>query len=500
MTTSILVPQKAIPAFWTARENRHCQETNEVVMTPENQRSELEALSPVDGRYSGYTKPLATIFSERGLMHYRIKVEVEYFIALSEHPGIGLRAFSEEENRTVRQLCALSVEEAEIVKAIETTGYGNLKPICHDVKAIEYYLKRKLEGTTLDDCVEWIHFALTSEDINSIAYGLMLSDGMGKIILPQATELYTAMEELAQRYKQLPVLARTHGQPASPTTLGKEFKVYASRLERQLSQWASLEILAKLNGATGNYNAYYAAYPEVDWIAFTQDFVERFNEGRTLKLKPNLITTQIESHDTYAELFDNLRRLNTIVLDFNQDIWRYISDGWIVQKPHEGEIGSSTMPHKVNPIDFENSEGNLGVANALLGFFSTKLPISRLQRDLSDSTVERNFGTALAHSLIGYISTLNGLHKITVNEQKVWEDLENHPEVIAEAIQTVLRSAGAALPYETLKELTRGKKVTTDDLKQFIASLDIPEEIKEKLQGITPANYTGIAQLLVEMK
>ncbi|MDP3734027.1 MAG: adenylosuccinate lyase [Nanoarchaeota archaeon] len=458
----------------------------------------LEAISPIDGRYRRYTEPLADIFSEKGLIKFRVKVEGEYLLFLSEHPQIGIRAFSEEEKNLVRKLYNITTEDAGIVKAIEVKGYKNIRPTNHDVKAVEYFMKDRLKGTSLEDSLEGIHFALTSEDVNNLAYGLMLSDGIGKVILPTAQELYETIEGLAQQHKDVPMLARTHGQPASPTTFGKEFKVFASRLRRQLDQLANYDILVKLNGATGNYDAHYIAYPEVNWIAFTRDFVERFNDGRKIRLRPNFITTQIEPHDTYAELFDNLRRLNTILIGFDQDMWRYISDDWIKQKPVEGEIGSSTMPHKVNPIDFENSEGNLGVANALFGYFALKLPISRLQRDLSDSTVERNFGVALSHSLIGYKSAQKGLSKIAVNEQKVVEELENHPEVISEAIQTVLRREGAEMPYEKLKELTRGRKITKDDFRIFIEGLNVSDQVKGELKHITLTNYTGIARLLVE--
>ncbi|MBI5398221.1 adenylosuccinate lyase [Candidatus Woesearchaeota archaeon] len=364
----------------------------------------LEAISPLDGRYRRYTEALADIFSEKGLIQRRVKVEGEYLIFLSEHPQIGLREFSEKEKKLVRRLYDISTENAGIVKAIEVNGYRNVKPTNHDVKAIEYFMRDRLKGTSLEDSLDWIHFALTSEDVNNLAYGLMLSTGVGEIVLPSVQRLYETIEESAQRYKDVPMLARTHGQPASPTTFGKEFKVFASRMKRQLDQLAGFKILVKLNGATGNYDAHHASYPKVDWLEFTRDFVERFNERRRIRLEPNFVTTQIEPHDTYAELFDNLRRLNTIVIGFDQDMLRYISDDWVRQKPVEGEIGSSTMPHKVNPIDFENSEGNLGIANALFGYFSSKLPVSRLQRDLSDSTVERNFGVALGHSLIGYNS------------------------------------------------------------------------------------------------
>jgi len=460
--------------------------------------NKLEAISPIDGRYRRYTEPLSDIFSEKGLIQYRIKVEGEYLLFLSEHSQIGTRKFSEEEKNLVKRLYDVSTEEAEVVKAIEVKDHGSIKSTNHDVKAVEYFMKDRLKGTSLEDSLEWIHFALTSEDVNNLAYGLMLSDGIGNVILPSAQGLYETIEESAERYKDVPILARTHGQPASPTTFGKEFKVFASRLRRQLDQLGTYKLLVKLNGATGNYNAHHVAYPEIDWIAFTRDFVEKFNDGRRIKLKPNLVTTQIEPHDTYAELFDNLRRLNTILIGFDQDIWRYISDDWIKQKPVEGEVGSSTMPHKVNPIDFENSEGNLGIANALLGYFSSKLPISRLQRDLSDSTVERNFGVALSHSLIGYKSAQKGLSKIVINEQKVVEELENHPEVISEAIQTVLRREGTEMPYEKLKELTRGKKPKMDDFRIFIDKLNVSEAVKEELKQITPTNYIGIAHLLVE--
>ena len=397
----------------------------------------------------------------------------------------------------MRKLYGLSIEDAAVVKAIEMKGYGKIKPTNHDVKAVEYFMKESLKGTSLEDSLEWVHFALTSEDVNNFAYGLMLSESLEKVVLPAAQELYASIEKIAHQYGHVPMLARTHGQPASPTTFGKEMKVFSARMKRQLDQLEKKEILVKLNGATGNYNAHNLAYPEVDWLAFTGNFVEKFNEGRRIKLKPNYITTQIESHDNYAELFDNLRRLNTILIDFNRDIWRYISDEWITQKPVEGEIGSSTMPHKVNPIDFENSEGNLGLANALFSYFSTKLPVSRLQRDLSDSTVERNVGVALAHSLIGYKSALKGLTKISVNELKVIRALEEHPEIISEAIQTVLRRERAEMPYEKLKELTR-EKVTLDDFGHFIDGLDVTDKIKEELKSITPTNYIGIASLLAD--
>lgn len=456
----------------------------------------LETISPVDGRYQEYTRDLANIFSEAGLMRYRVLVEGEYLIALSEHPDIDLRDFSEKEKSLIRNLSELTLENAKIIKDIERAGYKNIKATDHDVKAIEHFMRDQLENTSLKDCLEWIHFALTSEDTDNLAYGLMLSDGIEKAILPLLEKIAIALEQFAKEHKSLPMLARTHGQPATPTTFGKEFKVFSARLRRQMDQLRSFRISVKLNGATGNYSAHVVAYPEIDWREFAKNFIARLSEGKTIALEPNFFTTQIEPHDTYAELFDLLRRINAILIDFNQDMWRYISDGWVVQKANEGEAGSSTMPHKINPIKFENSEGNLGIANALFGFFSFKLPVSRLQRDLSDSTVERNFGVALAHSVVAYSNLLNGLGRIRVDKDKVIEELNRHPEVIAEAIQTILRREGVAMPYEKLKALTRGKDVTMEDMRAFIETLEVSAEAKEKLRSITPENYTGIAELL----
>lgn len=460
--------------------------------------SELETISPLDGRYGQQTKDLANIFSEQALMKYRLTVEVEYLISLSENSTTDCRKLSKEEIALLRKICNISLADAKIIKAIETDGYENIPATNHDLKAIEYFIKIQLKNSSLKDSLEWVHFALTSEDTNNLAYSLMLADSLENIILPTIEELQQVLEKLAQKYKSIPMLARTHGQAASPTTLGKEFKVFSSRLDRQLLQLRKTAILAKLNGATGNYNAHYLAYPKIDWPEFTKEFIEQFNKERKIKLKPDLITTQIEPHDSYVELFDNLRRINTILLDANQDMWRYISDGYLSQKIMTGEIGSSTMPHKINPIDFENSEGNLGLANALFTYFASKLPISRLQRDLSDSTVERNFGVALAHSLIGYKSLLKGLDKITVNEKIIIEDLERHPEVISEAIQTILRREGINMPYEKLKELTRGNKTTRDDFRKFIDDLDISDEIKKELRKLKSENYVGLAELLVD--
>lgn len=458
----------------------------------------LEALGPLDGRYRKDMEPLAKIFSEQGLISRRIQVEGEYLIYLSEHPTFGTRPFLDEERDMIRQLSSCSLDDARIVKQIETQGMGAIKATKHDVKAVEYSLGERLRGTTLEDSISWIHFGLTSEDVNNIAYGLMLQEGLETVILSAAESLYDALEELAEKYKAVSMLARTHGQPASPTTVGKEFKVFSSRLQRQLSQLQNHEILVKLNGATGNWNALKAAYPSLDCLAFTQEFIDRLKAEGRIKLRPNMVTTQIEPHDTYAELFDNLRRINTIVLDFDQDMWRYISDDWFVQKFIEGEVGSSTMPHKVNPIDFENSEGNLGMANALFEYFSRKLSVSRLQRDLSDSTVERNFGVALGYSLLGHKSALRGLKKVALNEPKVRQELEHHPEVVTEAIQTILRREGLPDAYEQLHHLARGKRITVQDLAGFIDTLSVSDEVKSELRAITPLNYIGIAPLIVE--
>jgi len=324
----------------------------------------------------------------------------------------------------------------------------------------------------------------------------ILSDSLEKVIVPEINKIIAELNTLAKKYKDLPMLARTHGQPASPTTFGKEMKVYVARLEKNLKVLKAIKIEAKLNGATGNWNAHMVAYPNVNWSEFSKNFIEDFNKGRSQKLEANIFTTQIECHDSYVMIFDALRRINTILLDFDQDMWRYISDGWVTQKPKAGEVGSSTMPHKINPIDFENSEGNLGIANALFEFFARKLPVSRLQRDLSDSTVERSFGTAFGHSVLAYVMIQKGLGKISVNENKIKEELLSHPEIIAEAIQTVLRRENYPIPYESLKELTRGKEVTMNDFVKFIENLKVSPKIKSELKKITPLSYIGLASKL----
>lgn len=458
----------------------------------------VDALSPLDGRYYKIGERLATYFSERALMSYRAKMECEYLIALSNLKEVGVRKFTKDEVSILKEVCNLSVEDAQIIKSIENKGYKGILATNHDVKAVEYFLKIKLEKTSLSDVLEWIHFGLTSEDVNNIAYALTLSDALENELLPSIEIINSELKQLVVEHKDTPMLGRTHGQAASPTTFGKEIGVFMSRLQRQYEQLKQFKILVKLNGATGNFNAHISAYPEINWPEFSAKFINSFNNDRLIKFEVNKITTQIEPHDTYAELFDTLRRINIILIGFNQDIWRYISDGWITQKPKKGEVGSSTMPHKVNPIDFEGSEGSLGVANALLNYFSTKLPISRLQRDISDSTVERNFGVSFGYSIAGYVGLIKGLSKININKNKMMDELDNHPEVVSEAIQTVLRKEGVPMPYEALKKLTRGKSITMEDISAFIDNLDVDDGVKKSLKKITPRNYIGLAVAIAD--
>ncbi len=453
----------------------------------------LTAISSIDGRYRTIAAELLEHFSEFGLIRKRLLVECEYLIALSETKGVGMRKLTKEEKTLLQQLPHISTQEAHVIKKIETEGHGKIPATNHDVKAIEYFIKMKLAKTSLADVSEWTHFALTSEDVNSVAHALALRTALQGVILPELAQIQKTLLALAKAHAAAPMLARTHGQPASPTTFGKEIRVFELRLARQLEQLRGRSILAKFAGATGNYNAHLVAAPDVDWRAFAKKFIAGLNAGYKIRLELNEITTQVEPHDTYAEMFDNMRRINTILLDLSQDVWRYVSDGWLTQKQKDGEVGSSAMPHKVNPIDFENAEGNFGVANALFTHFSQKLPVSRLQRDLSDSTVERVFGTAFAHSLIGYRSLLKGLGKISVNKEAMLSALEAHPEVLAEAFQTVLRKEGVDVPYEKLKQLTRGKEVSLDDFATFIDALDVSADVRKRLKELRPENYIGLA-------
>src|SRR5471030_2778735 len=461
----------------------------------------LTAISPVDGRYRRTAEPLAEYFSEYALMKMRVTVECEYLTALSEIKGVWIRPLTADEKKLLRTLPQISIDDAQLIRKFEREGHGGVPATNHDVKAVEYFIKLKLKNSSLADVLEWVHFALTSEDVNSSAHALALRGALEGVMLPALGKVENEIAGLARAHADTAMLARTHGQSATPTTFGKEMNVFATRLERQVSTLKSSSVLMKWGGPSGNYNAQMVALPQVDWLAFARSFAESLNAegaGKThfVRLVLNEVTTQIEPHDTFAEMFDNLRRINTILLDLSQDMWRYISDGWVTQKPKEGEIGSSTMPHKVNPIDFENAEGNFGVANALFEHLSRKLPISRLQRDLSDSTVERTFGTAFAHSLIGYHALVRGFGKVSVNERALRDALVAHPEVLAEAIQTVLRVADVEMPYEKLKALTRGKQVTLEDLAAFIDGLDIGPEIKARLKALRPENYTGLAGML----
>lgn len=443
----------------------------------------LTAISPVDGRYGNKTQSLRGIFSEFGLIRFRVLVEVRWLQHLARHDGIPeVPPFSHATQQLLNSIVDdFSVADAQRIKDIERITN-------HDVKAVEYFLKEKTAGNDeLENVSEFIHFACTSEDINNLSHGLMLKTGRDEVLVPMLQALVDAIAGLAHRYADMPMLSRTHGQTASPSTMGKEMANVAARLRRQLEQIKKVSLLGKINGAVGNYNAHLSAYPELDWETSARQFVE------SLGLEWNPYTTQIEPHDYIAELYDAIARFNTILIDFDRDVWGYISLGYFKQKTVAGEIGSSTMPHKVNPIDFENSEGNLGIANAVLHHLASKLPISRWQRDLTDSTVLRNLGVGLAHSLIAYEAALKGIGKLEINEARLAEDLNNAWEVLAEPIQTVMRRYRIEKPYEKLKELTRGKTITRETLMAFIDTLEIPEQEKVRLRALSPASYIGNA-------
>ena len=445
--------------------------------------SQLTAISPVDGRYGSKTAQLRPIFSEFGLIRYRVLVEVRWLQHLASEKAITeVPGFSAETQTLLNHIVDnFSEQDALRVKEIESTTN-------HDVKAVEYLLKEKIEGNKeLEAVNEFIHFACTSEDINNLSHALMLREARDTVILNLINELTSALTKLAKELAANPMLAHTHGQPASPTTVGKEIANVVYRLKRQIEQIKSVPLLGKLNGAVGNYNAHLSAYPDLNWAEISKNFIE------SLGLEQNPYTIQIEPHDYMAELFDAFSRFNNIVMDFNRDVWTYISMGFFKQKTIAGEVGSSTMPHKVNPIDFENSEGNIGIANAIFSHLSAKLPISRMQRDLTDSTVLRNLGVGLAHSMIAYQSTLRGISKLQVNDEALNKTLDNNWEVLAEPIQTVMRRYGIEKPYEKLKELTRGHRVTEEDFKAFIEKLDIPQDAKDQLISLTPMTYIGNA-------
>ncbi len=446
--------------------------------------STLTAISPVDGRYGGKTADLQPIFSEYGLIRHRVLVEIRWLQALAEQEQIvEVPPLSEHASNILNHIIDnFSEEDAQRVKNIERTTN-------HDVKAVEYFLKEKIAGNQeLEAVSEFIHFACTSEDINNLSHALMLREGRGQVLIPQVDDVIHALQRMAHELADLPMLSRTHGQPASPTTLGKEIANVVFRLRRQRDQIASVPMLGKINGAVGNYNAHLSAYPDIDWPAFAQQFVE------SLGLSWNPYTIQIEPHDYMAELFDAVARLNTILIDFSRDVWSYISIGHFKQKTVAGEVGSSTMPHKVNPIDFENAEGNLGIANALLGHLAAKLPISRWQRDLTDSTVIRNLGVGFGHTSIALQSLMKGIGKLEANGDSLAADLDANWEVLAEPIQTVMRRYGIEKPYEKLKELTRGHRITQADLLDFVDGLEIPDPAKQALRDLTPATYIGNAK------
>ena len=443
----------------------------------------LTAVSPVDGRYGRSTENLRPIFSEFGLIRHRVLVEVRWLQALAAHADISeVPALSEHADKLLDAIVdKFSEDDAKRVKNIERTTN-------HDVKAVEYFLKEKIAGNTeLEAISEFIHFACTSEDINNLAYALMLREARGQVLLPQMDEIIQSITTLAHHTAEMPMLSRTHGQPASPTTLGKEMANVVYRLRRQREQTVKIEILGKINGAVGNYNAHLAAYPEIDWPAFARQFVTG------LGLDWNPYTIQIEPHDYIAELFEAIARFHVILTDFARDVWAYISLGYFKQRTVAGEVGSSTMPHKVNPIDFENAEGNFGIANAIFDHLAVKLPVSRWQRDLSDSTVLRNLGVGVAHSVIGYTSVLRGIAKLEANPDRLQQDLDATWEVLAEAVQTVMRRYGVEQPYEKLKALTRGKGISAESLQDFIDSLEIPQQAKQELSGLTPEAYIGNA-------
>ena len=443
---------------------------------------QINAISPIDGRYRKTTESLSYYFSEAALINYRVFVEIEYFIALCELPLPQLKGFDKEKMEDIKAISkGFSFEEAEKIKKIE-------KITNHDVKAVEYYLKEKFENLGLEEYKEFIHFGLTSQDINNTAVPYSMKLAFHDVIYPEFLNLINVLTKKSKEWKNIPMLARTHGQPASPTMLGKEIYVFVDRLKDQIKLLETIPFSAKFGGATGNFNAHKVAYPNIDWIKFSNNFL-----NKKLGLSRQNVTTQIDHYDDAAAFFDNLKRINTILIDLNRDIWTYISMNYFKQKIKEGEVGSSAMPHKVNPIDFENSEGNLGIANAVFEHLSSKLPISRLQRDLTDSTVTRNIGVPLAHTLIALKSILKGLDKLVLNKQKISDDLENNWAVVSEAIQTILRREKYSNPYEALKSLTRkNEKITKESIHDFINNLNVSEKIKIELKNITPENYIGV--------
>ncbi|MBI5842443.1 MAG: adenylosuccinate lyase [Chloroflexi bacterium] len=444
----------------------------------------LHALSPLDGRYADATAPLSGFFSEFAFLRDRVRVELDLLPALAK---VGLiRPLTDSESAHLASVVsAFSTADAESIQAKE-------RETRHDVKAIEYFLQEKLKGTTLEDLLPWIHFGLTSEDTNSLGQAIALKESRDKVILPNLNSLISNLSDFAIRYRAIPMLARTHGQFAVPTTLGKEIAVYLARLKKTRDDISAFRFEAKLTGAVGNFNALQAAAPQIDWLSFSKDFVAHFD------LEPNLLTTQILPYDNWIRYFDLIHLTNSILIDFSQDVWRYISDGTLKQTVVEGEVGSSTMPQKVNPIDFENAEGNLGVANSLFAHYAQKLTVSRLQRDLSDSTVRRTFGTALGHTLLAYINLTRGMKRIAADEEKLKAELNAHWEVVAEGAQTILRAAGRSDAYESLKQQTRGRVLTESDYRSWCEAIDVDEETRGRLKNLSPESYLGLAIQLTD--
>ena len=456
-------------------------------------------LSPLDARYQSTLLPLSKYCGQNCLTKNRVKVETEYFILLST---LGLPNFpklNKEEIAFIRTLQNLSDKDFAVINAIENTGYKNIPATRHDVKAIEYFLKIKFEAhKTLKNKTAWLHFAITSEDTNSPAQALILADGLQNVLVPTLENLLKNSKTLARKEANSPMLARTHGQAAVPTTFGKEVAVFAARLQKQIVALKTLKPTCKFSGAVGNFNAHYAVFPNINWQKVAQNLIKKLNEGRKIKIELSPLTTQIDNYDSFAEIFDNLARINNILLDMSQDFWRYISDGWLKQQIVKGEVGSSTMPQKVNPIFFENAEGNLGLANAILKFLSAKLPVSRLQRDLSGSTVIRNIPVALAHSLLAYQSLIKGLNRIVFDRKKALETLKRNPQILAEYFQTLLRANGVNNAYEIIKDLTRTYKFSEKDLDNFLAKQNLNKDLKNKIKQAKAENYLGIAPLLAK--
>ena len=461
---------------------------------------ENTVLCPLDGRYRGKLGALRQYMSEAAFAASRLRVETAWLEVLCSFKLPFLEPLSQSEKKLLNGLCTLTEKDLTILHALEFDGYQNIPATRHDVKAVEYFLQLKLKNTPLKNRLNGLHFALTSEDVNSVSYALLLADGVEKVLLPTLEKLRQTLVKLAVKEARSVLLARTHGQPAVPTTFGKEIRVFENRLTRQLTQLKKQQISCKFGGAVGNFNAHTAVFPNVNWPRAARGLVALLNKGRKTKIYLTSVSTQVDPRDSYAELFDNLRRINVILTDFSRDMWQYISAGLVRQQTVKGEVGSSTMPQKVNPIDFENAEGNLQLANALFELFSTKLPISRLQRDLSDSTVLRNMGMAFGYACVAYDSLLRGLHKIAFDRVAAQNEVKAHPEVLAEAYQTILRVAKVENPYEKLRDFTRGRAVTYEHLQTFINQLKVPETVKKELRQLTPENYIGLAEKLARGK